>query len=51
MEYRHLMKDNKYEKVWQHSSANKLGRLAKDVVNKFKGTNTIFVVYYKNTPK
>ena len=50
MEYRHLMKDNQCEKVWQHSSANKLGRLSREVGKIVMVTDTIFFVDYKDIP-
>ena len=41
MEYRHLIKNKYTRKIWDNSFANDLGRLANDVGNRIKGTNTI----------
>eukprot|EP00957_Ditylum_brightwellii_P124036 9454998-Ditylum_brightwellii.AAC.1 len=42
LEYRHLIQDPKYQKIWATSCANKFGRLAQDIGKRMSnGTNTI----------
>ena len=47
MEYIHLMKDDQHKKIWNHSFANELVRLAQGIGKRFKVTDTIFFVNYK----
>ena len=42
------MKDNQHKNVWRHSFSNELGRLEQVLGKIFKGTNTIFFVYYND---
>ena len=51
LNYRQLMKDPKYQKVWGVSSANKFGRLANGVGGRIKGTNTIKFIHKHEVPK
>ena len=47
LEYRHLIKQDKYKEVWKKSFANELGRLAQGVHNEVKGTDTMFFIPYE----
>ena len=44
MEYRHLIGNPKYRKLWQSSHSNELGRLAQGMPGRVKGTDTIFFI-------
>ena len=45
MEYRHLMKNPKYKKIWEKYFGNEVGRLAQGVPGRVEnGTNTISFV-------
>mmetsp|Transcript_19624 Transcript_19624/g.40220 ORF Transcript_19624/g.40220 Transcript_19624/m.40220 type:complete len:90 (+) Transcript_19624:1238-1507(+) len=48
MECRHLIGDPQYQKDWDQSCVNELGRLSQGLVNKIKDTNTLFFIlsYY-----
>ena len=48
MEYRHIMKYSQHKKIWNHSFANELVRLAQGIGKRVKVTDTIFFVNYKN---
>jgi hypothetical protein len=50
MEYRHLIKDPKDKTTWQRSFANKVGRLAQGIVDREKGTNTVFFIPHHEVP-
>jgi len=50
LEYRHLIKSDKYRTIWQHSFANKLGRLFQGIRD-IKGTNTCFFIPKHKVPK
>jgi len=43
LEYRHLIKSEKYRSIWVHSFANKLGRLFQGIRN-IPGTDTCFFI-------
>ena len=43
LEYRDLIKKDKYRDIWSTSLANEIGRLAQGIRN-VKGTNTIIVI-------
>jgi hypothetical protein len=51
MEYRHLIKSNKHQAALAHSFANELGRLAQDIANREKGTNTILFIPHSQIPQ
>ena len=44
VEYRHLIGDQKYRKIWGQAYGNKLGRLAQGMEVRVKVTNTIFFI-------
>ena len=48
MEYIHLMKDDQHKKIWNHSFANELVRLAQGIDKRVMVTDTIFFVNNKN---
>ena len=50
MEYRHLIGNSKYRKLWQNSYGNKLGRLAQGMSGRVEGTNTFFFIHKKDVP-
>ena len=50
LEFRHLIKMDKYRDVWMHSFANELGRLAQ-VIRDIKGTDTIDFIPFSSVPK
>jgi hypothetical protein len=51
MEYRHLIKSPKDKDDWAHSFANEIGRVAKGIGNREKGTNTIFCIPHSQIPQ
>lgn len=50
MEYRHLIRKDKYKKVWGHSFGNEIGRLAQGMPGRVEGTNTFFFIDYGKIP-
>ena len=50
MEYRQLMKSPKYRNLYKHSYIKELGRLAQDIPDVVKGTNTIFFIDKADVP-
>jgi hypothetical protein len=50
LEYQHLIKSDKYRKVWEHSFANKLGQLFQGIHN-IPGTDTCFFIRQAQVPK
>ena len=50
LEYRHLIKSDKYGKVWEHSFANKLGQLFQGIRN-IPGTYTCSFIRKAQVPK
>ena len=50
LEFRHLIKMDKYRNVWMHSFANKLGRLAQGI-RYIKGAYTIEFIPLSSVPK
>ena len=50
LEYRDLIKKDKYRDIWSTSRANELGRLAQGVCD-VKGTNSIFFIPKSEIPK
>ena len=50
LEYRQIIKIDKYKKIWVHSYANKLGRLAQGIRN-IPGINTIKFIRKDQVPK
>ena len=50
LEYRDLIKKEKYLDTWSTSLANELGRLAQGISD-VKGTNTIFFIPKSEIPK
>ena len=50
MEYRHIMKYSQHKKIWKHSFANELVRLAQAMGERFKLINTILFANYVNIP-
>ena len=50
LEYRHLIKREKYRKQSEHSFANEIGRLAQGVGGREKGTDTIFFIPHSQVP-
>ena len=51
LEYRHLIKREKYKEKAERSFENELGRLAQGVGGHEKGTNTIFFIPHKKFPE
>ena len=54
LEYRHLMKNPKYKKIWGNSFGNEVGRLTQGMpgrISKEKGTNTMFFVKQNEIPQ
>ena len=52
-EYRHLMKNAKYKKIWGRSFGNEVGRLVQGMpgrIDKENGTNTMFFVRLVEIP-
>jgi hypothetical protein len=49
LKYRHLKKSDKHKDIWQHSFANKLGRLFQGI-HDIKGTNTCFFIAKDKMP-
>jgi hypothetical protein len=50
LEFRHLIKLDKYRDIWMHSFANELGRLAQGIRN-IPGTDTIDFIPFSDVPK
>ena len=50
LEYRHLIKMEKYRKIWSLSFAKELDRLAQGKANHAQGTNTIFFIDKNEIP-
>ena len=50
MEYMYIMKENKHNRVWQHSFENALVRLAQGLGKRVKATENILCIYYKDIP-
>ena len=50
LEFRHLIKSDKYRDIWMHSFANELGRLAQGVRD-IPGTDTIDFIPFSAVPK
>ena len=50
LEYRHLMKQEEYQDIWDKSYGNELGRLAQGIGDNIKGTNRIFFTTKQNIP-
>jgi hypothetical protein len=50
MEYRHLIRNKKYKKVWGHSFGNEIERLAQGMPGRVEGTNTFFFINYDKIP-
>ena len=51
LEYRHLLKSEKYSKRWNHSAANEFGRLAQGIGGRIKNpTETIFFIHKHEVP-
>jgi hypothetical protein len=51
MEYRHLIKKEKYRKTWGHSFCNKIDQLAQGMPGRVEGTNTFFFIEYEQIPQ
>ena len=51
MEYRHLIKKEKYRKTWGHSFCNKIDQLAQGIPGRVEGTNTFFFIEYEQIPQ
>ena len=49
LEYRHLIKSEKYRSIWVHSFANELGRLFR--IRDIPGTDTCFFIKKSQVPK
>jgi hypothetical protein len=50
LEYRHLIKSEKYKRIWVHSFANELGRLFQGIRD-IPGTDTCFFIRKSQVPK
>lgn len=50
MTYRQLITHPDYQEIWNHSSANKFGRLAQGIGDRVEGTNTIQFVSKEEIP-
>ena len=50
MEYRGLMKNPKYRKLYAKSYIKELGRLAQGMPGQVEGTNTVFFIPEKGVP-
>ena len=50
MEYRHLIGNPKYRKLWQSSYGDEIGRLAQGMPGRVEGTDTIFFIKKKDVP-
>ena len=50
MEYRHLIGDPKYKKIWGQAYSNELGSLAQGMQVCVKATNTIFYISKEDLP-
>ncbi len=50
LEYRHLIKHDKYKEIWTRSYANELGRLTNGIRN-IPGTNTMEYIHRNEIPK
>jgi len=50
LEYRHLIKSEKYSRIWERSFANELGRLFQRIRN-IPGTETCFFIQKSQVPK
>jgi hypothetical protein len=50
LEYRHLIKSDKYKRIWVHSFANELGRLFQGIRD-IPGTDTCFFIRKSQVPK
>ena len=50
LEYRHLIKSEKYKSIWVHSFANELGRLFQGIRD-IPGTDTCFFIKKSQVPK
>ena len=51
LEYRHLLANPKYQKVWKKAGAKELGRLAQGLPGIVEGTNTFFFKSYEEIPQ
>ena len=51
MEYRHLIGNPKYQKIWSKSYGNKLGSLVQGMPGGVKGTNKLFFINKANIPE
>jgi hypothetical protein len=50
LEYRHLIKAEKYKRIWERSFANELGRLFQGIRD-VPGTDTCFFIKKSQVPK
>ncbi len=50
LEYRHLIKSEKYSRIWERSNANELGRLFQGIRD-IPGTDTCFFIRKSQVPK
>eukprot|EP01082_Thalassiosira_pseudonana_P012372 g11214.t1 g11214 contig5:382941-386300(-) len=50
LEYRHLIRNPKYQKEWNTSCANEIGRLAQGIGKRIDGTNTMFFINKQDIP-
>jgi hypothetical protein len=50
MEYRHLMADPKYRKIWKPAYGKELGQLAQGLEGIVKGTDTIAFIFKNKVP-
>ena len=49
-EYRYLMRNPKYRKLWGKSYGNELGHLTQGIPGRVEGTNTIFLINKSDVP-
>ena len=50
MEYRHLISDPKYRKIWKPAYGKEVGRLEQGLPGVFDGTNTFIFIYKNKVP-
>ena len=51
LEYRQLIKHNKFKRVWGTAFGNEIGRLAQGIPERVEGTNTFFFIDQSAIPK
>ena len=48
--YQHLIRNPKYQKVWQCAYGNEIGRVAQGIPGRVQGTNTLFFINKEDLP-